>query len=259
MKNKNSDAKFWTLILGISLGIVALAFVLLLIFGGGFEGIFAELGELQPVLLIVALAVIVAAFLILFRLPNASSAKSNWTVKELVVGALCIALSFVLSYLKLFEMPYGGSITPASMLPVMIYSYIYGVNRGLIAGIALGLLNLLQDAYVLHWAQLLVDYVFAFAAIGLAGAFKNKFYFGILLAVFGRFFFAALSGAIFFAEYAPVGQNPFVYSAIYNGSYLLPEAAICLGVALIPVVRHAIVALRKEHRIPSPAAQVTEN
>ncbi len=254
MKKNGSELRLWLLITGVSLGVVGIAIVLILIFGGGFEGVFADLGELQPILLIGALLVILASYFILFNYSKNTATKSRGPLKETVIGALCIALAFILSYIKLFNFPQGGSITPASMLPVMIYSYIYGANRGIIAGVALGLLNLIQEAYVIHWAQLLTDYVFAFAAIGLAGFFRKSLYPGIIVASFGRFFFAVLSGVIFFAEYAPPEMNPIIYSVVYNGTYMLPEMLICLGVALVPSVRNAVFGLRKQYGI---AAQQT--
>ncbi len=251
MKKSQNDIKLWALIIGIALGIVGIGAIVLIIYGGSFGDMFADFGDMQPILLVVALGVIVASFLILYNFSKRVPYRRTWTVKELVVGALCISLAFILSYVKIFNFPQGGSITPASMLPVMVYSYIYGVRHGLIAGLALGILNLIQDAYVVHWAQMLTDYCFAFMAIGLAGIFKTALLPGIVLASLGRFAFAVLSGVVFFSEYAPPEMSAFWYSFSYNGTYMLPEMAICAGTAFIPAVRNAIDGLRLEHRVPT--------
>ncbi|MFA5365251.1 MAG: energy-coupled thiamine transporter ThiT [Candidatus Bathyarchaeia archaeon] len=76
--------------------------------------------------------------------------------------------------------------------------------------------------------QVLLDYLIAFGALGVAGFFQKRFYIGVTLGIFGRFLAHFLSGIIFFSSFAPEGMNPLLYSAIYNGSYLLVEWAISL-------------------------------
>ncbi len=250
MKKSQADVKLWMLIIGISLGIIGVGTIALVIFGGTFGEMFADFSEIRPLLLIVAFGIIITSFILLYKFSNKTPSRSTWTVKELSIAALCVSLALILSYIKIFNFPYGGSITPASMLPIMVFSYIFGVKRGLIAGVALGLLNLIQDAYVIHWAQLLTDYVFAFAAIGLAGLSKKRLAPGIILASVSRFAFAVLSGVVFFAEYAPPELNPFWYSISYNGTYMLPEMAICLGAAFIPALNNAIEGLKTQYRLP---------
>jgi len=162
-------------------------------------------------------------------------------VKELIVGALCIGLAFVLSYVRIWKMPMGGSITPASMLPIMLFAYIYGTPKGLIVGVAYGLLQMIQDPWIVHWAQAIIDYIFAFGALALAGLFRKKLIAGEAVAIGARFVFATISGLIFFAEYAADwGLSPFVYSVAYQATYLVPEAIICIAISLIPVVRKNI-------------------
>ena len=149
-------------------------------------------------------------------------------VRALTYGALCMAMSFVLSYIKLWSMPLGGSVTLASMLPLLWYSNRFGVKNGLIAGAAYGLLQLIQKPEIYHWAQVLLDYPLAFAMLGLAGCVKNL-QLGSLLGVAGRWVCHILSGAIFFAEWVPEGwSNAWIYSAAYNGAYLLAELALCV-------------------------------
>lgn len=165
--------------------------------------------------------------------------QSQWTVRELMFGALCIAIAFALSYLKFFQMPQGGSITPASMLPIVMFAYVYGTPKGLLVGLAYGLLQLLQDAYVVHWAQMIMDYMLAFLPIALAGLFRKSMLPGVLIGGLGRLLFSTLSGVIFFAEYAGA-QNVWLYSVVYNGTYILPDTAICFVIALIPGIRKAV-------------------
>ena len=120
--------------------------------------------------------------------------QSQWTTRELIFGALCIAIAFALSYLKFFEMPQGGSITPASMLPIVMFAYIYGTPKGVLVALAYGLLQLLQDAFVVHWAQLIMDYIFAFLPLALAGLFKRSMLPGVLIGGLGRLVFSTLLG-----------------------------------------------------------------
>jgi thiamine transporter len=141
-------------------------------------------------------------------------------------------------------MPQGGSITPASMLPLFAYAYMFGPLAGIVAGMAYGILQLIQDPYVVHWAQLLLDYPLAFGALGFAGFFRKNLPLGILAGGFGRFVFHVISGAVFFASYAPKGTSPLLYSIIYNVTYLAPDLAVCLVLAFIPGLKNAIDRLK---------------
>ncbi|GAV23988.1 energy-coupled thiamine transporter ThiT [Carboxydothermus pertinax] len=145
-------------------------------------------------------------------------------------GGLALALGVVLSLIKIWQMPQGGSVTLLSMLPVIYFAYTEGLLPGILVGVLYGLVQYLIEPYFAHPLQFLLDYPVAFGALGLAGLFANKSpYPGVVLAILGRFLSHLVSGAVFFASYAPKGQNPWVYSAIYNGSYLLPELFLTLG------------------------------
>ena len=128
-----------------------------------------------------AAAAVLAAALIIFLVqrrkkctePAAFTGNPTPTV-ILVHGALCIAISFVLSYFKLFSMPNGGSITLASMLPLMVYSNRYGAKYGVMAGVVYGFLQYIQNPEMTHWIQMLVDYPIAFGVIGLGGLVKGE-------------------------------------------------------------------------------------
>lgn len=176
---------------------------------------------------------------VLFFLTRSSQ---KWSARMLANASLCIALSFILSYIRLYKLPQGGSITLASMLPIFMFAYAYGTAPGMLVGMAYGVLQFIQDAYFVHPVELVLDYPLAFAMLGLAGLsgkFSQKWGIipGIVLGTFGRFLCAFISGVIFFGMYAPEGQNVLVYSAVYNGLYLVPEALICIVLAMIPQIR----------------------
>jgi thiamine transporter len=177
-----------------------------------------------------ALVVMVGLLIYLAKRPEK---QGRTDVRALTYGALCMAMSFVLSYIKLWSMPLGGSVTLASMLPLLWYSNKFGVKNGLIAGAAYGLLQLIQKPEIYHWVQVLLDYPLAFMMLGLAGSVKNL-QLGSIIGVAGRWVCHILSGAIFFAEWVPEGwSNAWVYSAAYNGAYLLVDLIICLVLSFI--------------------------
>ena len=134
-----------------------------------------------------------------------------------------IALAMVTSYIKVWEMPMGGSITLMSMLFICLIGYWFGPKYGLLAGAAYGLLQFIVDPYMLTIPQVILDYPLAFGALGLSGFFSNRKYglqVGYFAGVLGRFLCSTLSGVIFFASFAPKGMNPWAYSAMYQGGYL---------------------------------------
>ncbi|MFV0363950.1 MAG: energy-coupled thiamine transporter ThiT [Suipraeoptans sp.] len=186
---------------------------------------------------------------------NETLTRSNsFTVtKKLVFSALGIALALVLSYLPIFKMPMGGSVTLMSMLFVALIGYWFGLKYGLLAAVAYGVLQFVIDPYMLTIPQALLDYPLAFGALGLSGIFRDKKYglqLGYLVGVFGRFVFSTLSGVIFFASYAPEGMNPLAYSVIYQGSYLGAEAIITLIIITLPPVSKALQKVKIEATNP---------
>jgi len=163
--------------------------------------------------------------------------------KMLAVGAVCIAMAFVLNQISIFRMPMGGSVTPASMLFIVLSGYWLGPVYGIISGVAMGLLNSATGAYVVHPMQYLLDYILGFAALGTAGFFrkwKHGLQIGYVVGVFGRFVMVFLSGLFFFYMWAPEGQHAAVYSAIYNMTYILPEMVVSLIIISLPAMKHAI-------------------
>ena len=162
-----------------------------------------------------------------------SVSRKTWNAKSLAFAALSIALSFILSYIKIFRLPNSGSVTLASMLPLMLFAASYGVGPGLLAGAAYGLLQYLQGGYFVHPIQFLLDYPIAFALIGLAGLYKYmpkawsqwSIYAAMVLGALGRCLSATLAG-IFYWETAPWA------SLVYNGAYLVPDTLICIALAI---------------------------
>ena len=174
--------------------------------------------------------------------------KSPISTKQLAFCAVAIALGMVTSYLKLFDAPYGGSVTLFSMLFICLIGYWFGLRTGLMAACAYGILQLVVDPYIISIPQMLTDYLFAFGALGLSGIFSNKKHGlikGYLLGVLGRYFFAFLSGMIFFGSYAAdYGMSAPVYSLVYNGSYIGAETILTLIVLAIPAVQKGLANIK---------------
>ena len=207
-----------------------------------FQTAFKDFGEFPAWAWIVG-AVLLVGGVIAYRSLKGGH-KTVWNTKMMAMGAVCIALSSVLSMIKIWKMPQGGSITAASMLPLMLFSYVYGMGPGCLVGALYGVLQFIIEPYFLSLPQMLLDYPIAFGMMGLAGLFSKMdnenlgLTVGVVLASVGRFVAAVLSGVIFFAEYAG-DQNPWVYSIVYNGSYMLPECIICVILCLAVGLRLA--------------------
>lgn len=178
--------------------------------------------------------------------------KGSWNAKRLSYAAMCIAIAFVLSCIKLFRMPQGGSVTPAAMLPLIMFALACGPRQGIVVGCAFGILQMIEDFYVIHPVQLLVDYPMAYAALSLgclALLLPEKYDrfrlpLAVLLGYLGRYTMATISGAVFFAEYAGE-QNAWVYSLAYNISYLGVEAVLSCAIAFIPGFNRILKAMKK--------------
>ena len=148
--------------------------------------------------------------------------------RRLTEIAVCIAMAVVGSLIKVWEMPQGGSVA-LTMVPILLIAIKRGPLAGFMTGSIYGVLSLLIAGVVYHPMSILLDYVLAFGLLGVAGFFKKSVggvILGAFVGVFGRFLSSLVSGAVLFAEYAPVGQNPWVYSLIYQATYLVPEFVI---------------------------------
>lgn len=154
-------------------------------------------------------------------------------------GAMCIALAEVLSFLKIWEMPWGGSVV-LSMVPLVLYAVRRGVLRGISAGFIFGVLQFLYDGgFAISWQSIVGDYLVAFAVIGLAGLVKRRkwgVFTGTLIACGARFLVHYVVGATVWAEYMPdtffgmTMTTPWFYSLIYNIAYMGPNTVITLAV-----------------------------
>jgi len=171
--------------------------------------------------------------------------------KALTYAAICLALAVILSNIRLYRMPMGGSVTAFSMVFVSLVGYWFGVKVGLVAALSYGFLQLLFDPYVVHPVQMLLDYPLAFACLGVSGVFKGRRYgllLGYLAGVSGRLFCSVLSGVLFFAMFAPEGVNVWTYSFLYNFSVVGPEAVLTLAVLAVPMFKAAIDRVGMEAR-----------
>ncbi|MFW6409563.1 MAG: energy-coupled thiamine transporter ThiT [Halanaerobiales bacterium] len=162
----------------------------------------------------------------------------EYPVRLIAEIGVAIALATVLNFMPLWKMPQGGSIS-LEMLPILLIALRWGGKPGLLAGITYGLVQLIANPYIIHPVQLIMDYPLPYMMLGLAGFFnitkrnlpREINYFKVLMALLtaglGRFIIHILSGVVFFASYAPEGQNVWIYSIVYNGSYILPSLILC--------------------------------
>ena len=163
--------------------------------------------------------------------------KSHLKLRALCEGAVMVALAQVLSYVKLFELPQGGSVG-IGMLPIFIYCARWGFGPGMLASIVYSFLQLMFDGgFAIGWQSVLGDYIIAYSVLGVAGLFhKNKYglLIGTAVGCAARFLVHYVVGATVWGEYMPdtffgmTMTSPWFYSLLYNGSYMLPDILICL-------------------------------
>ena len=164
------------------------------------------------------------------------------------VSAIAIALAFITSYIQVFKLPWGGSVTLFSMFFVCFVGYLYGPSTGLTAAFAYGILQFLQSggSYILSLPQVLFDYILAFAALGIAGFFyksKRGLIIGFIAGCIARGVFASIAGYLYWMDYMPESfpkKLAFLYPIAYNYSYILIEMVLTLVLLAIPSVQKAI-------------------
>lgn len=204
------------------------------------DGGLTTLGYALCIIAIIAL-ILAAAFI-----HDKSGENKKLSTKELVFCAMAMALAFVTSYMKVFTLPYGGSVTLFSMLFIVLIGNWYGVKVGIMTGLAYGILQFIQEPYVLSFFQVCCDYVLAFAALGLSGVFfksKNGLIKGYLLGILVRGAFHALGGYLYWMDYMPETfpkALTALYPIIYNYSYILAEGIITVIVLSLPPVKKAL-------------------
>ncbi|MBQ7161297.1 MAG: energy-coupled thiamine transporter ThiT [Clostridia bacterium] len=191
--------------------------------------------------------------------------KNRSYIKKLVVSAVMLALAFGLSYVKIFTLPFEGSITLFSMLPIIIVSIKFGIGWGLGTAFCYSWLQILQGG-VFSWGltpgmlagSLLLDYIVAFTVLGLAGIFRKKGTAGIItgtvLACVLRFISHFVAGFVLWANYAEFVafgatwvNHPVLYSLCYNGIYMLPETVMAVvGIVLLVKLPQVKALLKQE-------------
>ncbi len=177
----------------------------------------------------------------------------NTKIRALCECAIMVALAFVLSCARLYKMPLGGSVTVASMLPIMLISIKYGAKIGIGTSFVYSLTQLLQayvEGDVFPYCEtaatlvicILFDYIVPFTVLGLAGVLKDVkvfkkqeigAYVGMFGVVFVRFLSHFITGVAIWGQWAPEGMGKYLYSFLYNGSFLGVDFAICLVCAVL--------------------------
>ena len=180
-----------------------------------------------------------------------SSGKKKMGTKQLVFCAMAIALAFLTSYIRIFRLPWGGSVTLCSMLFIVLVANWYGVKTGMLVGLAYGILQFIQEPYVLSFFQVCCDYILAFAALGVAGFFaksKGGLIQGYVVAVLARGAFHALGGYLYWMSYMPdnfPAALKSVYPIVYNYSFLLAEGIITLIIISVPSVAKGLARVKQ--------------
>lgn len=158
--------------------------------------------------------------------------KKNGKITDIAVAT---ALAVVLHFVKIFALPQGGDVS-LGMIPLIFVAYRRGAAAGITSGVLYGIITLMFDGVIYHPMSVILDYILAFGVLGIAGFFPKStlgVIAGTTSAIGGRFLCSLVSGAVLFGSYAPEGQNPWVYSLIYQATYLVPELFICLAVMLL--------------------------
>ena len=171
----------------------------------------------------------------------------NIAVRRLCEGALLIAFAEILSFLPLYRMPWGGSVDLA-MLPIFLFCARWGFGPGMLVSTAHGILQMLfEGGIAIGWQSILGDFLLAYMVLGIAGLFRGKFLPAAVVSCTARFLVHYVVGATIWAEYMPetffnmTMTTPWVYSALYNGAYMLPDLLMILVIFLL---------LRKTPRAP---------
>ena len=178
-------------------------------------------------------------------------------ILSIAVGGVCLALAFVLSKITVFELPMGGTVTPASTLPIIVCGMAFGPFWGFIVAVVYSILQLIDGLkYFVSPFQMFLDYFVGYTALGIAGfaglktemrlKIKNPLFrfrrAGLVKAVIFtviaylvRWTGSVASGVIFYAEYAADAgyDNVLIYSMAYNGSFLAADLGICIAALIV--------------------------
>ena len=205
----------------------------LLFFNSLVEENFTDLVTYTSIALIVILLIAVGVML----------ARKKLATQDIAYAGVAISISFVLSFLKVTPVLYGGSITLASLAPLLIYAYYFGFAKALVCGLIYGLLQFIQDPYILTPATFSLDYLLAFASVSVMGLFSKASLnaktvtLGTTLSILCRFVMHFISGILYFNHgsiWVNLPANSAVsYSLLYQTVYLIPDLVICLAVMLV--------------------------
>jgi len=171
-----------------------------------------------------------------------NNSKKRENLRALVESSLLVAIGFALSYVTPFRLPWGGSVTPLSMLPILMIGIRHGLKWGLLGGVVYACLQMMQqfwppptgtvEGYI---AVIMLDYIVAFTALGLSGLFRGKklgLLFAAPLCLTLRFLSHFISGIVVWGIYAE-DMPVWLYSLTYNGSYMVPEIILTTVVSAI--------------------------
>ncbi|SDZ01751.1 thiamine transporter [Proteiniborus ethanoligenes] len=170
----------------------------------------------------------------------------NKAARFLAESGIMIALATVLSMIPLYKMPFGGSVTAGSMIPIILIGIRWGTLPGLLAGTVYGLIQAVLEPYIVHPLQFLLDYPIAFGLLGLSGMYRSiksikpesktmeyvGAVIGVFIAIFGRFISHVLSGVVYFSENAK-DLDSWSYSLKYNGGYLGVELIVSIIIIML--------------------------
>ena len=168
--------------------------------------------------------------------------NTSKTIRTLCEGALMIAIAEILSFLPLYKMPWGGAIDLA-MLPIFLFCFKWGLGPGMIVSTAHAVLQtLFEGGIAIGWQSIIGDFLLAYMVLGIAGLFrkmKGGYYWGTLTGCALRFLVHYVVGATIWAAYMPpeffgmTMTSPWLYSALYNGAYMLPDCILVLFVGCL--------------------------
>ncbi len=178
-------------------------------------------------------------------------------LEKLVISAVMIALAFVLSSIKLFSLPNGGSVTVAGMVPLIILGFKYSTRWAVFSALVYSVLQMItgfyppvSNTFLAYFGVVMLDYVIAFGVLGLSGLISKRFKrdskisFPVAggIVIFMRFISSFLSGILIWSSYTPEGMSVWYFSLTYNGSYMMLELIISVIVlfSLTPVIRRLL-------------------
>lgn len=219
------------------------------------DGGLTTAGYVVSVIAVIVLVAIAAVLL------SKNGGGKKLTTQQLVTCAAALALAYITSYIKLFKLPFGGSVTLFSMLFIVLIGYWYGAKVGILTGLVYGIFQFLQEPYVLSFFQVCCDYILAFGAMGVAGFFSKAKKHGLqkayLAAIIARGAFHSLGGYLYWMDYMPENfpqSLSALYPIIYNYSYILLEGVLTLVIISIPAVAKALDQIKKTVTAPTAGA-----